>query len=143
MAVLLESIKLVRERTGVGPMDARKALAECGNDVEAAVRYALEHRKGPKDAELAAGVIVAGTHQGRIGALVEVRCATDFVARTDEFRALCQELLLQALGGPGIGELHEQPYVRDPSLEVARLIDGVARKVGERIAVTRYVRWTL
>src|SRR5439155_16700306 len=82
----LELIKLVRQRTGVGPMDARKALAECGNDVERAVRYALDNRKGPKDNDLAAGRIEAGTHNGRIAALVEVRGGTDFVARTDEFR---------------------------------------------------------
>jgi translation elongation factor EF-Ts len=124
-------------------MDARKALQECGNDVDAAVGYALEHRKGPKDSELAAGAIEAGTHQGRIGALVEVRCGTDFVARTDEFRALCRELLLQALGGPGEGPLEEQDWIRDPSCKVAHLIDDCARQVGERIAVTRYVRWTL
>ena len=68
------------------------------NSNTVAVRYALDNRKGPKDTDLAAGRIEAGTHQGRIGALVEVRCGTDFVARTDEFRALCRELLVKVLG---------------------------------------------
>jgi translation elongation factor EF-Ts len=140
---MLELIKVVRARTGVGPMDARKALTECGNDVERAVRYALDNRKGPKANKLQAGAIEAGTHQGRIAAMVEVRCGTDFVARTDEFRALCRELLLQALAGVGEGPLEEQEYVRDPSLEVGALIDECARKVGETIRVVRYVRWTL
>src|SRR5262245_1145238 len=140
---LIELIKIVRERTGVGPMDARKALTECGHDVERAVRYALDNRKGPKENELKAGLIEAGTHQGRIGALVEVRCGTDFVARTDEFRALCRELLLQALGGSGEGPLEDQDYVRDPSRKVSQLIDECARRVGETIRVIRYERWTL
>jgi len=139
----LELIKIVRQRTGVGPMDARKALAECGNDVERAVRYALDNRKGPKDNDLAAGRIETGNHQGRIAALVEVRCGTDFVARTDEFRALCRELVVQVLGGSGEGPLDDQDDVRDPSRKVGQIIDECARKVGETIRVTRYQRWTL
>jgi len=140
---MLELIKLVRERTGVGPLLARDALRQCGGDVEQAVRYAEQHRKGPKESDLSAGVLVADTHQGRIAAIVEVRCGTDLVARTDEFRALCRELLLQALGGPGEGPLEQQDYIRDPSRKISALIDECARKVGEKIAVTRYVRWTL
>jgi len=140
---LLELIKTVRTRTGVGPMDARKALLESGNDLEKAVCYALDHRKDPRERDLTAGVIESGTHQGRIAALVEVRCGTDFVARTDEFRSLCRELLLQALGGPGEGPLEEQDHIRDPSRKVGQLIDDCARTVGEKIVVTRYVRWTL
>src|SRR5436853_5890402 len=97
----------------------------------------------PSQIQLNAGIIVADTHQGRIGALVEVRCRTDFVARTDEFRALCRELVLQAIGGPGEGPLEEQSWIRDPSRKVADLIDDCARAVGESIRVPRYVRWDL
>jgi elongation factor Ts len=93
--------------------------------------------------ELATGVIVADTHRDRIGALVEVRCDTDFAARTDEFRALCRELVLQAIGGPGEGPLEEQDYIRDPSRKVASLIEECARQIGERIQGARYVRWTV
>jgi elongation factor Ts len=92
---------------------------------------------------LNAGLIVADTHQGRIGALVEVRCQTDFAARTDEFRRLCRELVLQAIGGPGEGALEEQDYIRDPSRKVSALIDECAAQVGEQIHVARYVRWAL
>jgi elongation factor Ts len=92
---------------------------------------------------LKAGVLVADTHQGRIGALVEVRCQTDFTTRTDEFRRLCRELVLQAIGGPGEGLLEEQDYIRDPSRKVQSLIDECAALVGEPIRVARYVRWAL
>ena len=140
---MLEMIRIVRARTGVGPMAAREALVACGHDLEHAVCFALANRKGPKEAELTAGRVEAGTHQGRIAALVEVRCGTDFVARTDEFKALCHELLVQALGGSGEGPLAEQADVRDPSRTVGELIDDCARRVGETIRVTRSVRWTL
>src|SRR5688572_29271498 len=140
---MLELIKVVRERTGIGPLLAREALRQCGGDVERAVCYAEQHRKGPKKSDLSAGVLVADTHQGRIAAIVEGRCGTGFVGRTDEFLALCRERLLQALGGPGEGPLEEQDSIRDPSRKISELIDECARKVGEQIAVTRYVRWTL
>jgi elongation factor Ts len=138
-----ELVKLLREKTGAGLVLIREALEACGCDLARAERYIHEHREDPNPGELAAGVIVADTHQGRIGALVEVRCGTDFVARTEEFRALCRELVLQAIGGPGEGPLEEQDYIRDPSRKVRSLIDECARKVGEQIQVTRYVRWTV
>jgi elongation factor Ts len=139
----IERVKVLRERTGASLLLIREALDHCACDLAAAERYIAEHQKAPKETELATGVIVADTHQGRIGALVEVRCGTDFVARTDEFRALCRELVLQALGGSGEGPLEDQDYIRDPSRKVASLISACAGKVGEPIRVARYVRWTL
>jgi elongation factor Ts len=136
----IEWVKLLRERTGAELTLIREALAACGDDLAQAEQYVRKHRKPPKG-DLGFGVIVADTHHGRIGALVEVRCGTDFVARTDEFRALCRELVLQAIGGPGEGPLEEQDYIRDPSRKVAALIDECARQVGEQIRVMRYVRW--
>ena len=90
-----------------------------------------------------AGLIVADTHQGRIGAMVEVGCGTDFTVRTEEFRSLCRELLLQALAGVSELPLEEQDYVRDPSRKVADLIAECSRAVGEPITVRRSVRWEI
>jgi elongation factor Ts len=137
-----ELLRQLREKTGASLLLIREALQACDCDLARAEQYIHEHRRDPKPGELAHGVIVADTHQGRIGVL-EVRCGTDFVARTDEFRALCRELVLQAIGGPGEGPLDEQDYIRDPSRKVAALIDECARKVGEQIRVERYVRWTV
>lgn len=140
-----ELIRAVMKGASVGPMIARQALAERDNDVARAIARAQELRPRPnsKPDELGHGRIEAGTHNNRIGALVEVRCGTDFVARTEEFRALCRELLLQALGGSGEGPLEGQDYVRDGSRKVGQLIDECARKVGETIRVMRYERWTM
>src|SRR5262245_33474296 len=89
------------------------------------------------------GLIATGTHNGRIGAMVEVRCGTDFAARTEEFRNLCKELVLQVLGGPGEGPLAEQADIRDPSRTVGDLVSACAQSLGENITIARYVRWEL
>jgi len=97
------SAKLVadlRARTGAGMMDCKKALEECGGDMEKAVD-ALR-RKGVAKAdkragrEASQGLIAAYVHHdGRVGVLVELNCETDFVARTEDFRALAKELAVQ------------------------------------------------
>ncbi|MDI7246311.1 MAG: translation elongation factor Ts [Bacillota bacterium] len=104
MAVTAENIKDLRERTGAGMMDCKKALAETGGDMEKAVAYLREkglakmHKRAGKVA--AEGVVEAYIHLGgKIGVLVEVNCETDFVARTDDFRRLAKEVALQIAAG--------------------------------------------
>ncbi len=90
----------LRARTGAGMMDCKKALEECGGDMEKAVD-ALRQKgvaKADKRAGRAAsqGLIAAYVHHdGRVGVLVELNCETDFVARTEDFRTLAKELAVQ------------------------------------------------
>lgn len=100
MSVSTEMVKALRARTGAGVMDCRRALEEANGDLDAAA--ALLRAKGlaaaAKRADRVAteGVVEAYVHPGsRLGALVEVNCETDFVARTEEFRALARELAMQ------------------------------------------------
>lgn len=100
MEVSLDKVKLLREKTSAGIMDCKKALSESNGDLEAAIEYL--RRKGiAKATKLASrvageGMIHAYIHPGgRVGALVEVNCETDFVARTDEFRNLVNDIALQ------------------------------------------------
>lgn len=93
-------VKELRQRTGVGMMECRKALIETGGDVDAAIKYLRE--RGATKAEGRAsratkeGLIHSYIHfNGKIGVLLELNCETDFVARTDEFKALAEELCLQ------------------------------------------------
>src|SRR6201995_1912602 len=96
--ISIEDIKKLREQTGAGITDAKKALVEAGGDFDQAV--AAMRKKGfdkaikRGDREAGAGLIGSYSHDGRIGVLVEVNCETDFVAKTDEFKDLVKDLTL-------------------------------------------------
>lgn len=100
MAITSQQVKELRELTGAGMMDCKRALEEAGGDVEQAVGFL--RKKGLAGAAKRAGraanegVIEAYIHmEGRLGVLVEVNCETDFVARTLEFRALARDIAMQ------------------------------------------------
>jgi elongation factor Ts len=100
MEVSASTVKELREKTGAGVMDCKKALADCAGDLEKAVDYL--RRKGlaaaaKKMGRVAAeGLVGAYIHAGgKIGVMVEINCETDFVARTPEFQALLKDLAMQ------------------------------------------------
>lgn len=99
MSVTMEMVKELRERTGAGMVDCKKALQENGGDVEAAIRYLRERgiARAAKRAgrETREGIVHAYIHTGaRVGVLVEVNCETDFVARNAEFTALAKDIAM-------------------------------------------------
>lgn len=98
-----EDVKRLREQTGAGIMDCKRALEESSGDVEKAVAWLRE--KGLSTAakkagrEVREGVIASYIHHGaRLGVLLELNCETDFVARTDDFQQLARELAMQVAG---------------------------------------------
>ena len=98
-----EDVKRLREQTGAGIMDCKRALEESGGDYEKAVMFLRE--KGLSTAakkagrEAREGIIQSYIHHGsRLGVLLEVNCETDFVARTDDFQQLARELAMQIAG---------------------------------------------
>ncbi len=99
MAISASEVKSLRDKTGAGIMDCKEALKECDGDTEAAARYLRE--KGLEEArektgQAAEGLIGTYLHMGgSIGVMVEVNCQTDFVAKTDSFKKLVDELCLQ------------------------------------------------
>ena len=92
-------VKELRERTGAGMMDCKKALQETGGDIESAIDL-LRSKGEARAAKRAGRAANEGTvasyvhHGGRIGVLVELNCETDFVANTDDFRALARDLAM-------------------------------------------------
>ena len=95
-----DTVKLLREKTGAGMMDCKKALAETGGNIDKAIDFL--RKKGAATAEKRAdratnqGVVESYIHAGgRIGALVELNCETDFVAKTDDFKALARDIAMQ------------------------------------------------
>jgi len=97
-----EMVKVLRERTGVGVLDCKRALEETGGDLEEATRLlrqrglAIAAKKAGRLAQ--EGLVEAYIHAGgRLGALVEINCETDFVARTEEFQRLAHDLAMQVV----------------------------------------------
>ncbi|MCX6826947.1 MAG: translation elongation factor Ts [candidate division Zixibacteria bacterium] len=100
MEISAQKVKELREKTGAGMMDCKKALSEAGGDSEKAINYLRE--KGIAKATSKAGrstkegLIVSYIHPGdKLGVIVEINCETDFVARTDEFRQLAKDIAMQ------------------------------------------------
>ena len=100
MAITAEMVKQLREMTGAGMMECKKALSETNGDLQKAVEELRKSgiAKAEKRSERAAsqGRVDCYIHDARIGVLIEVNCETDFVARTDDFVALCRNLAMQA-----------------------------------------------
>jgi len=164
VAIPLELIKDLRERSGAGVMDCKRALEEANGDLDKALRLLAE--RGIAMAEkkahrvTAQGLVDCYIHAGRIGAIVEVNCETDFVARTREFQALVHEIAMQVVasapmvvseedlpaGAEGVAEklvLLAQPYIRDESKTIRQLINETIGRTGENIQVKRFVRFEL
>lgn len=148
--VTADQIKGLREKTGAGIADIKRALEESAGDMNKAV-ILIEQRLGSSAGKRAgrearAGVIDAYIHSnGRIGALVELFCETDFVARNQQFRELAHDLSMQAAAMEPADESKflGQPFIKDQSKSVRELIDEAAGKFGENIKIGRFVRFEL
>lgn len=149
MTISLELIKQLRDKTSAGVADVREALEDSKGDLKAAEQLLRERgfEKAAKKGDRAtnAGLIESYVHQGRVGALVEVACETDFVARTDEFKTLAHEIAMQvaSMNPKDNSALLKQEYIRDPSKTVQDLIKEGIAKLGENIIVARFVRFEL
>ena len=149
MGISAADVKELRERTGAGMMDCKKALQETDGDMEAAID--LLRSKGAAKAAKRAGKetsegAVASHVDGAVGALVELNCETDFVARTDDFQELARQLAEHVakhadLDGEAAGEaLLEQPFMGGDKT-VDALVTQVSAKTGEKIVVRRFARY--
>jgi len=144
-------VKELREKTGAGMMDCKKALTEVGGDMEQAVDYL--RKKGLAAAAKKAGRIASEglvgsyiSEDGKVGALVEVNCETDFVARNPEFVDLVNDLAhhsaakAEKLAGTG-EDLLNQPFISDASITVNDVLNQKVAKIGEKIDFRRFVRF--
>ncbi len=145
-----EDIVKLREKTQAGVMDVRRALEQAQGDAAKAeeILNTLGLAKAQAKAErpTGSGLIETYTHaDGKIGVMVEVACETDFVAKTDEFKALVHDLALQiaAMSPNSIDELMEQEFIKDPSKKIADLVHQTVGKTGENIKVKRFERFVL
>lgn len=149
MAVSLEEVKKLKNLTGVGLTDAKRALEEADGDFDKALaemrKKGLTKAEKRGEREASQGMIDSYVHGGRIGVLVEVNCETDFVARTDDFKALVHDIAMHvAATGPRFittddipasereakqAELTEQvKNSGKPEAMVAQIVDGMLKK---------------
>ena len=165
MEITTQMIKELREQSGAGIMECRTTLVGTQGDREKALAILREKGllKAQKKAERTTGqgLVEAYIHTaGRIGAMVELNCETDFVARTDEFKELAHCLAMQvaAMAPKYVSEeqipegvdiepneacLLLQPYIKDPTRTVKDIIVENIAKVGENIRVRRFNRYEL
>lgn len=165
MQISVESIKALRELTGAGIMASKNALQESDGDIVKAEErlrqqgIALAMKKSSRATNQ--GLVESYIHSGgRIGAIVEANCETDFVARTDDFKSLAHDIAMQVaamdpkyldVGDIPDGEdenpeqicLLQQPFIKDPSKTVQDLVNEVVGKIGENIRVRRFSRFAL
>lgn len=145
----IAKIKQLREKTGAGIADCRKALEETKGDIIKAEEWLKKHgiEKAAKKADRAAsqGMIEAYIHSGKIGVLLELNCETDFVARTDEFKKLAHEVAMQisAMNPKNVEELLAQEYIRDTKMKISDLVKATIGTLGENIIVRRFTRLAL
>ena len=147
--ISIDEIKRLRELTGVGMTDAKRALVEAGGDFDKALEAMRQKgfTKAEKRAEreARAGLIGGYVHDGRIGVLVEVNCETDFVAKTDEFKELVKDLAMHicASDPADVKELLDQEFVKEPAKTVGDIVKEANSKLGENIVVRRFSRLAL
>jgi elongation factor Ts len=138
-----KDVAALRKLTGAGMMDCKRALEENEGDIERAKTWLRE--KGIAGAEKRAGraaqqgavdVVV----EGPVGALVELSCETDFVAKSSDFKETVAALA-QQVAYKGDTDLASQPYDADPSQTVEDVVKGMAGKLGENVSLGRVVRY--
>jgi len=133
------NVKELRERTGAGMMDCKRALEEADGNVEAAVAILRERglaaaakRAGREARE---GIVSSYIHPGgRVGVIIEVNCETDFVARTDQFQKLVRDLAMQVAGlAPLYVDVDRIPEAELEAKKAALLADETVQKKPEHI----------
>jgi elongation factor Ts len=144
--ISLDQIKSLREETGAGIMEAKKALVAAKGDNTKAKKILQKlgaEKIAKREAATSEGQVFSYVHHdGKLGALVKITCETDFVANSKEFQTLGREVAMQvaSMEAKDIKELLEQDYIRDTGKTIGQLVDEVAVKVKEKLTVTEIVR---
>jgi len=147
---MMDKIKKLRDKTGAGVMDVKKALEEVKGDMKKAEviirEKGLAKAKKKSDRDVKSGLVYSYVHQtGKVGAMVEIACETDFVAKNDQFVNLCKEVAMQvaSMNPKNVKELEAQSYIRDSGKKVGELVKELVGKTGENMRIVRFTRYEL
>ncbi len=162
MDIPASAVKEVRIQTNAGMLDCRKALEQCNGDIKGAVEalrqkgFAMAEKRASR--AVGEGVVAAYMHHNnKVGALVELNCETDFVARNEDFRRLAYDIAMHIVASRPLYMCKEdvpadceftaeevcllaQPYVKDPSKTIADLVTETIAKTGENIKIGKFAR---
>jgi elongation factor Ts len=158
-----EQIKELRTQSGAGVMECRNALLKAEGEISKALEILKEQSllkvEKKKTRTAAQGLIESYVHTGgRIAAMVEVNCETDFVARTGEFKQLAHDIAMQIAAmspsyvtpeeipqgsnlEPASAALMLQPFIKDQAVTIRDLVNQTIAKTGENIKISRFVRY--
>jgi len=145
----MEKIKKLREKTGAGVMDIKKALDEAKGDEKKAEKIlkarGIEIVEKKANRATLQGLIDSYVHFGKIGVLVEVNCETDFVARNEDFKKFVHEVALQIAASEAktVEELLKEEYFKEPGTTIEDLLKSTIAKIGENIKIKRFVKYSL
>lgn len=150
MSYSMDDLKKLREETGARVMDCKKALEEANGDMKKAAKLVEERdmarAEKNADRETKAGYIGIYVHTtGTTAAMVEVQCETDFVGSNEEFRTMVHDIAMHvvAMNPDNNVELLEQDFVKDPSITIEKMIKSLSGKIGERMVLSRFVRYEI
>jgi elongation factor Ts len=165
LTISTQTVKELRLLTGAGVLECKRVLEEVEGDLEKATELLRERGFAKADSkasrETREGLVDSYIHNGnRVGAIIEVNCESDFVARTDGFQQLVHNLAMQVaamspeyVDKDDIPEdedasteglcLMDQPFIRDPSMTVRELVRDAIARLGENIRVRHFTRYAL
>ena len=150
MTVDISKIKNLREETGAGMLEVKEALEKFDGNSEKAKEELMKKAKvkseSKSDRTAGDGLIHAYVHNnGKVGSMVYVACETDFVAKTDAFKDLCHEIALQVCVDEYVdtNQILDSEYIRLPEKKIKDLISETSAKVGEKIELKRFVRFSV
>lgn len=147
--VNIEQIKRLRGETEVSISECKKALTEARGDFQKAKeilrKWGKDFAKKKTEKEAKQGIIESYIHSNKkIGAMIELCCESDFVAKSSDFQKLAHELALQVTAiNPEEVPLFEQMWIRDGTKTIKDLIDEHIAKLGENIIIRRFVRYEI
>ena len=148
MAITASLVKELRDRTGAGMMECKKALVESNGDVDTAIeqmRKSGQAKAAKKAGRIAAeGIIVLSFNDDKTqGAMVEVNCETDFVGKDDNFTSFAEAVAERVLAGDAddVASLMEQPLHEGEETTVNQAREALISKLGENMNVRRFVRF--
>ncbi len=145
----VQKVKQLRDMTGAGVLEARNALRDAGDDVDAAVK--ILHERGLVKAEKKGGrttgasLLESYIHNNRIGVLLQIGAETDFAVHSEPVRELAHDIAMQiaSMNPQDNDELLKQVFVKDGTIVIEDHIKRTIAKVGENISVIRFARYEI